>query len=85
MCNKLKARSQIEDWQGEKCDVSLLERINAEIIVNMLDAACEWVRQADLSEANTEAICQRLMLRKVRCRAAALQVIWWLMRSAEFD
>ncbi|KAI0713691.1 Mak10 subunit, NatC N-terminal acetyltransferase-domain-containing protein [Earliella scabrosa] len=54
----------IEDWQGEKCDVSLLEGINAEIIVNMLDAACEWVRQANLSENYTEAICQRLMLRK---------------------
>lgn len=56
---------QVEDWHGEKCDVSLLEGINAEIIVNLLDAACDWLRQSDLSDAHTEALCDRLLLRKV--------------------
>ncbi|RDX47440.1 hypothetical protein OH76DRAFT_1385246 [Lentinus brumalis] len=54
----------VEDWQGEKCDVSLLEGINSDMIVRMLDTACDWLRQSDLSAAHVEAICDRLLLRK---------------------
>ncbi|KAH9857479.1 Mak10-domain-containing protein [Lenzites betulinus] len=54
----------IEDWQGEKCDVSLLEGINAEVVARMLDAACEWLHQSSLSETQVSALCDRLLLRK---------------------
>ncbi|KAI0806725.1 Mak10 subunit, NatC N-terminal acetyltransferase-domain-containing protein [Fomes fomentarius] len=65
----------VEDWHGEKCDVSLLEGINAEIIVNMLDAACDWLRQADLSDAHTEALCDRLLLRKALIKLYRLDLL----------
>ncbi|KAI0781517.1 Mak10-domain-containing protein [Trametes elegans] len=54
----------VEDWQGEKCDVSMLEGINAEVVSRILDMACDWVRQSDLSETQVTALCDRLLLRK---------------------
>ncbi|KAI0738031.1 Mak10 subunit, NatC N-terminal acetyltransferase-domain-containing protein [Daedaleopsis nitida] len=54
----------VEDWQGEKCDVSLLEGVDSVVIVNMIDAACEWLRQSDLADAHIEALRDRLLLRK---------------------
>ncbi|KAI0628810.1 Mak10-domain-containing protein [Trametes polyzona] len=54
----------VEDWQGEKCDVSLLEGVNAEVVSRMLDAACEWLRRSSLSEKQVSALRDRLLLRK---------------------
>ncbi|KAH9915240.1 Mak10 subunit, NatC N-terminal acetyltransferase-domain-containing protein [Epithele typhae] len=54
----------IEDWQGEKCDVSLLEGINTSVVLHMLDIACDWVRQSNLSPQQVSALCDRLALRK---------------------
>ncbi|OJT02029.1 N-alpha-acetyltransferase, 35 NatC auxiliary subunit [Trametes pubescens] len=54
----------VEDWQGEKCDVSLLEGVNAEVVSRILDSACEWLRQSDLTESQVAALCDRLLLRK---------------------
>ena len=57
--------AQVEDWQGEKCDVSLLEGVNSDLIVHLLDHASDWVQQSDLPEAQADALCNRLYLRKV--------------------
>ncbi|KAI0373145.1 Mak10-domain-containing protein [Pilatotrama ljubarskyi] len=54
----------VEDWQGEKCDVSLLEGVNAEVISRILDNACDWLRQSHLPESQVSALCARLLLRK---------------------
>ncbi|TBU40247.1 Mak10 subunit, NatC N-terminal acetyltransferase-domain-containing protein [Dichomitus squalens] len=54
----------IEDWQGEKCDVSLLEGVNSDLIMHLLDTASDWVQQSDLSDAQIDALCDRLYLRK---------------------
>ncbi|KAI0355145.1 Mak10-domain-containing protein [Trametes cingulata] len=54
----------VEDWQGEKCDVSLLEGVNAEVISRILDTACDWLRQSDLPRDQVVALCDRLLLRK---------------------
>lgn len=64
---------QIEDWQGEKCDVSLLEGINADLIRHMLDTACDLLRQSELSKPHIEALCDRLSLRKVTQRASPIR------------
>ena len=57
--------AQVEDWQGEKCDVSLLEGVNSDLVVHLLDTASDWVQQSDLTEAQVDALCDRLYLRKV--------------------
>ena len=67
----------MEDWQGEKCDVSLLEGINPDLIIHMLDRACDLLRQSDLSKDQVEALCDRLLLRKVGMRLRS----WRLARS----
>ncbi|KAI0657175.1 Mak10-domain-containing protein [Cubamyces menziesii] len=54
----------VEDWQGEKCDVSLLEGVNAEVISRILDMACDWLRQSQFPETQVAALCDRLLLRK---------------------
>ncbi|KAI9069479.1 Mak10-domain-containing protein [Trametes sanguinea] len=56
--------NDVEDWQGEKCDVSLLEGVNAEIVSRILDNACDWLRRSHLSEEQVAALCDRLLLRK---------------------
>ncbi|CDO71912.1 hypothetical protein BN946_scf184940.g59 [Trametes cinnabarina] len=56
--------NDVEDWQGEKCDVSLLEGINAEIISRILDSACDWLRRSHFTEEQVAALCDRLLLRK---------------------
>ena len=61
----LMRRAQVEDWQGEKCDVSLLDGVTSDLIVHLLDTASDWVQQSDLPEAQADALCDRLYLRKV--------------------
>ncbi|KAI0668348.1 Mak10-domain-containing protein [Trametes maxima] len=55
----------VEDWQGEKCDVSLLEGIDAEVVSQILDRACDWLRRSDFPDAQVAALIDRLLLRKV--------------------
>ena len=64
--HELRVWLQVEDWQGEKCDVSLLEGVNAEVISRILDMACDWLRQSQFPETQVAALCDRLLLRKVR-------------------
>ncbi|KAH9890498.1 Mak10-domain-containing protein [Cubamyces lactineus] len=54
----------VEDWQGEKCDVPLLEGVNAEVVSRILDMACDWLRQSQFPETQVAALCDRLLLRK---------------------
>ena len=56
---------QVEDWNGEKCDVSMLESINTNLIVHMLDSACDRLRRSSLPDQHVRALCDRLLLRKV--------------------
>lgn len=56
---------QTEDWQGEKCDISLLEGTPAEYALHLLDDACLWLQTSSLSPADKSAILDRLLLRKV--------------------
>ncbi|KAK7688903.1 hypothetical protein QCA50_007594 [Cerrena zonata] len=53
-----------EDWQGEKCDVSLLEGVPAEYIIQKLDAACSWLHSLNIRSDQRDAIIDRLLLRK---------------------
>ncbi|KAH9939576.1 Mak10-domain-containing protein [Amylocystis lapponica] len=52
-----------EDWQGEKCDISLLKNINAEQIIERLQAAGHWLRRSTLPDSDIEALCDRIELR----------------------
>ncbi|KAI0933432.1 hypothetical protein AcV5_005579 [Taiwanofungus camphoratus] len=53
-----------EDWQSEKCEVSLLEGVNADFVIQKLDDACQWLRASSLSPLHISALCNRLLLRK---------------------
>ncbi|KAM5542815.1 hypothetical protein V8D89_003776 [Ganoderma adspersum] len=65
----------VEDWQGEKCDVSLLEGVNSDLIVHLLDTASDWVQQSDLTEAQVDALCDRLYLRKTLLQLYKLDLL----------
>ncbi|RPD55689.1 hypothetical protein L226DRAFT_540104 [Lentinus tigrinus ALCF2SS1-7] len=65
----------VEDWQGEKCDVSLLEGVNSDLIIHMLDKACDLIRQSDLPEVQIEALCDRLLLRKTLLQLYKLDLL----------
>ncbi|KAI8974244.1 Mak10-domain-containing protein [Trametes punicea] len=54
----------VEDWQSEKCDVSLLEGVDAEVVLRILDVACDWLRQSYFPDPQVTALCDRLLLRK---------------------
>ncbi|TCD64688.1 hypothetical protein EIP91_003802, partial [Steccherinum ochraceum] len=54
----------VEDWQGEKCDISLLEGTPAEYVVRMLDDACLWLQTSALSADEKSMLMDRLLLRK---------------------
>jgi hypothetical protein len=56
---------QIEDWQSEKSDVSLLEGAPVNMILAQLDDACNWLRASNLSSEQQEALLDRILLRKV--------------------
>ncbi|GBE82822.1 Mak10-domain-containing protein [Sparassis crispa] len=55
---------EIEDWQGEKCEVSLLEGITTEFIIQKLDTALNWLRKSVLPISYVLALSDRLLLRK---------------------
>lgn len=55
---------EIEDWFGEKCDVSLLEGVAAHFALRKLDDACEWLRHSDLPASEITRLCNRLLLRQ---------------------
>ena len=54
-----------EDWQSEKCEISLLEGMNVDFVIQQLDEALDWVRQSSLSATQIDALSDRLLLRKV--------------------
>ncbi|KAI0648442.1 Mak10-domain-containing protein [Trametes meyenii] len=54
----------VEDWQGEKCDVSLLEGIDAEVVSQILDRACDWLRLSKFNDTQVAALIDRLLLRQ---------------------
>lgn len=78
----------MEDWQGEKCDVSLLEGVPAEYIIQKLDAACTWLHSLDIPTEQRDALITRLLLRKVSsnrmhhsfCNSLATQSLLELFR-----
>ncbi|KZT11152.1 Mak10-domain-containing protein [Laetiporus sulphureus 93-53] len=55
----------IEDWQGEKCDVSLLEGVSTDFVLKTLDDACDWLRGSSLSPFVVNQLCDILRFRKV--------------------
>ena len=56
---------QIEDWQSEKSEVSLLEGVPVGIVIQRLDDACRWLRSSGLPMEKQEALIDRIILRKV--------------------
>ncbi|PSR70873.1 hypothetical protein PHLCEN_2v13235 [Hermanssonia centrifuga] len=54
----------MEDWQSDKCEVTLLEGVPVDIVLRKLDDACSWLRNSALPQTDKEALCDRLMLRK---------------------
>ena len=57
--------TQTEDWQSEKCDISLMEGVPAEHAIWKLDEACTYLRHAPISIQDRDALCDRILLRKV--------------------
>ncbi|KAJ3488544.1 hypothetical protein NLI96_g2764 [Meripilus lineatus] len=53
-----------EDWQSEKCDISLMEGVPAEHAIWKLDEACTYLRHAPISIQDRDALCDRILLRK---------------------
>lgn len=56
----------MEDWQGDKCDVTLLEGVPVAVVVGKLDEALAWLRHSSIPEHARDALYDRLLLRKVR-------------------
>ncbi|KAI0344977.1 Mak10-domain-containing protein [Trametopsis cervina] len=54
----------IEDWQSEKCEVSLLEGVPVNVILRRLEDACHWLRASALPAEQRDALYDRIMLRK---------------------
>ncbi|KAI0085943.1 Mak10 subunit, NatC N-terminal acetyltransferase-domain-containing protein [Irpex rosettiformis] len=54
----------IEDWQSEKSEVSLLESVPVSIVLQRLDDACRWLRASSLPAEQKEALSDRILLRK---------------------
>ncbi|GJE88083.1 Mak10 domain-containing protein [Phanerochaete sordida] len=54
----------MEDWQSEKCEVSLLEGVPVDFIVHKLDEAYIWLRDSDLPQRWIDGLADRLALRK---------------------
>jgi hypothetical protein len=42
----IEINSQCEDWQSEKCEVSLLEGVPVKHVLSKLEEACVWVRSS---------------------------------------
>ncbi|CCM04573.1 uncharacterized protein FIBRA_06754 [Fibroporia radiculosa] len=59
---------EIEDWFGEKCDVSLLEGVNSDFVINKLDDACTWLRHSNIATHKANLLCDRLLLRQAMMR-----------------
>ncbi|KAJ3556462.1 hypothetical protein NM688_g2013 [Phlebia brevispora] len=54
----------IEDWQSDKCDVTLLEGVPVDLVLRKLDESCTWLRHSSLPVPERDALCDRLLLRK---------------------
>ncbi|KZT74069.1 Mak10-domain-containing protein [Daedalea quercina L-15889] len=54
----------IEDWIGEKSEVSLLEGISADFVLKKLDDALTWLQHSRLPDADVQYLYDRLLLRK---------------------
>ncbi|EKM56096.1 uncharacterized protein PHACADRAFT_122281 [Phanerochaete carnosa HHB-10118-sp] len=54
----------MEDWQSEKCEVTLLEGVPVDFIIDKLDGAYTWLRSTDLPQQWIDALADRLALRK---------------------
>lgn len=55
----------MEDWQSEKCEVTLLEGVPVDFIVRKLDEAYTWLRDTKIPTQWVDALADRLALRKV--------------------
>ena len=56
----------MEDWQSEKCEVTLLEGVPVDMVLRKLDEAYAWLRESGLPAEWVEALCDRLGLYRVR-------------------
>ncbi|KAI0792657.1 Mak10 subunit, NatC N-terminal acetyltransferase-domain-containing protein [Abortiporus biennis] len=63
-----------EDWQSEKCDISLMEGVPVEYAIQNLNDACIWVHSAQLSPEDGDSITNRLLLRKALLELFRLDV-----------
>ncbi|KAI0081399.1 hypothetical protein K474DRAFT_1587725 [Panus rudis PR-1116 ss-1] len=54
-----------EDWQSEKCDISLMEGVPSEYASQKLSAACAWLHSSPIPTPQRDALIDRLLLRKV--------------------
>ncbi|KAF8638818.1 hypothetical protein AX17_001876 [Amanita inopinata Kibby_2008] len=55
-----------EDWQSDKCEVSLLEGVPTKAVLSMLDEAANWIlRSTKVSEVWRQPLRARIVLRKI--------------------
>ncbi|KAH9842464.1 Mak10-domain-containing protein [Rhodofomes roseus] len=54
----------VEDWLGEKSEVSLLEGISADFVLRKVDDALTWLQYSNLSAQDVQLLHDRLLLRK---------------------
>jgi N-alpha-acetyltransferase 35, NatC auxiliary subunit len=66
----------MEDWQGEKCEVTLLEGVPVDMVLRKLDEAYVWLRDSEPESPCVDAICDRLALHKVCLLLAFRENIW---------
>ncbi|KIM87338.1 hypothetical protein PILCRDRAFT_63658, partial [Piloderma croceum F 1598] len=53
-----------EDWQSEKCEVSLLESVQVKHVLLSLEDACGWIRSYTVTMPWRDALLARMLLRK---------------------
>ena len=63
----------MEDWQSEKCEVTLLEGVPVDMVLRKLDEAYAWLRESGLQAEWVEALCDRLGLYRVRTLLSAVR------------
>lgn len=64
-----------EDWQSEKCDVSLLEGVSTDYILSKLEEASNWLlNTSKLPVLWRNALCARILLRKTILQLMQMEV-----------
>lgn len=65
-----------EDWQSDKCEISLLEGTPAPFIISKLDEAANWLGQSgSVSEFWKSALQARILLRKALLQIMSAEIM----------